>query len=369
MVVVPSITNQSTNINNVVNKISSHIPSHNFVFAIPNASINASSQNIFGGIIHSNAMGLLSMVFSFLFPLIIIIIILYLMIGYITNSKGIKESSSQYIRDFLFVVIFASIVNAFGFNIFYNILHIGYFFTQDFKMYNTISTTFISIWSVTVLLKLFILSIEHIIVGLISGPGINLIFAGLSASLQVGVTALISLLNTIITFSGDGFKITWIVLFLLSFAQLISITYLLPIGIVFIAIKPTKTIGASFIGVGIGLGFIFPIVTYIFTSVAFYIKNNFVIQTKLGPMTITQIGHQGITINSSHLLYALTTFVPGLGNILYIILFFQNMVIYVLFYFMIGTLIPGLSILMTIISITGISTYFGGSGSLPRIRI
>ena len=364
-------TTQSSYLSNNLHKIISHIPTQNYTFNISNSSIISSSQNTFGTITPASAMHILSMAFAVLFPLLIVIIILFLMIGYITNSKNIKQTALDHMRDFLFIIILAAIVNAFGFDVFYKILHIGYFFTQDFKMYHQISHIFLGIWLSTISTEMIIKGVEGYLVAWAGIPGVDYVVAGLSASLQVGVTALISLLSTIITFSFDGFKITWIVIFLLSFAQVVSITYLLPIGIVFRAFSLTKTVGAGFISLAIGLGFIFPIVTYIFTSVAFYIKNNFVIQTKLGPMTITQIGHQSIHINNIHLFYLfIGVATGGIGVMNYIFLFFQNIVIYTIFVFMIGTLVPGLSVLMTIISIAGMTSYFGGTGmGLPRIKI
>ena len=175
----------------------------------------------------------------------------------------------------------------------------------------------------------------------------------------------------------DGFKITWIVLFLLSFAQVVSITYLLPLGIVFRAFQPTKTVGAGLMALALSLGFVLPIVTYIMTWVAFYIKNNLVISTALGPMTINQIVTHPIQLDIASIvsgLVHLAPFGPGValaGSPIYIlIVYFKIILEYVLILFAMGTIIPGLSILLTVISITGMTSYFGGTGmGLPRIKI
>jgi len=365
--------------NHTLSNIISRIPSHNYTISISKYhTINTSSQNLFGSLAPANAMSVLPFAFSILFPLLVVLILLFLLIGYVTGSKSIKETASAHMKDLALIVILAGIVSAYGFNLFYNVLHIGYFFNQDFKMYNSLSADFFSVWSLSIFANSLIKGIEAQAVAWLTFPGIKEFFgAGIAAVVQVYAAAITGILDTIITFSLDGFKITWIVLFLLSFAQVVSITYLLPVGIVFRAFRPTKTVGAGLISLALSLGFVFPIVTYIMTWVAFYIKNNVVIPTALGPMTMNQISNHQFQLGTTSFVSALVHLSPfGSGFALagsplfVLILNFKLILEYILFLFAMGTLIPGLSILLTVISITGMTSYFGGAGmGLPRIKI
>ncbi len=374
-----SLSNASLS-NNTVSNILSRIPSHNYTLSISKYHvINTSSQNLFGNIAPGNAMSVLPLAFSILFPLLVVLILLFLLIGYVTDSKSIKETSSSYMKDLALIIILAGIVNAYGFNLFYNVLHIGYFFNQDFKMYNSLSTDFFSVWSLSVFTTSVIKGIEAQVVAWFTFPGVKeLGGAAIAATTQVYATAITGILDTIITFSLDGFKITWIVLFLLSFAQVVSITYLLPVGIVFRAFQPTKTVGAGLIALALSLGFVFPIVTYVMTWVAFYIRNYVPIWTPLGTVTMYQISHLQFHLSTTSitsafvhsLSYGGPLVVATASPIFLLIIFFKIMLEYVLFLFLMGTLIPGLSVLLTIISITGMTSYFGGAGmGLPKIKI
>ena len=356
---------------NVVANILQHvIPSQNYTISISKYHvINTSSQNLFGHMAPANGMSILSLAFSILFPLLVVLILLFLLIGYVTGSKSVKETASAHMKDLAIIIILAGIVNAYGFTLFYNILHIGYFFNHDFKMYNSLSSNFFSIWSGSVFLKAVVKGLESQIVTIAKLPVIVE-----EGGAEVAITAtvigniLAGVLSSIIPFALDGFKITWIMLFLLSFAQVVSITYLLPLGIVFRAFPPTKAVGAGLISLALGLGFVLPIVTYVFTAAAFYIKNNGVFQTVLGPMTMNQISNYPISISSAW--YIKMVLFPVHSTELAVLLPLKALLNYTIFLLMMGTVIPTISITVTMITIYIISSYLGGTKLfLPRILV
>lgn len=236
-------------------------------------------------------------------------------------------------------------------------------------MYNSLSVNFFSVWSVGIFIESIVKGLEAQILAIAELPGI--VEAG-GAELAITTTViggiLVSVLTSIISFALVGFKITWIVLILLSFAQVVSITYLLPVGIVFRAFPPTKAVGGGLIALALGLGFVFPIVTYIITSAAFYIKNNGVFQTVLGPKTMNQISHYPLSISSSGIINMFLF--PIHSTLSLILLPLKALLNYTIFLLMMGTVIPTISIIITSLSILVMSSYLGGGKIfLPKILI
>ena len=346
---------------NLSQKLFSQISSQNFTY-FSNSSINTSAQNIFGQITPANAMNILSLALTVLFPLLIVIFLLMLMIGYITDSKKLKEKALIHIKDVGLVIIIAIFVNIFGFNILYNWLHIGYFFNQDFKMYYNMSDTFIGLWTGGVGILMTVKGIGTLIIKDAMAPGVaETGGVAIALSTKAILLSIVSILNPFINYSLEGFKATWVVLFMLSFAQITSITYLLPIGIVFRGFTLTRTVGAGFISLAIGLGFIFPIVTYIITSAAFYIKNIGILHAFFGftSFSISSYWYMNIILYPVHL--ALMAIIIPLNSLLS----------YSIFLLLMATVIPIISVMLTSLSVIIMYSVIGGEGTIfiPKMFI
>ncbi len=322
-----------------------------------------------------------SLGFQILFPIVLILLLLYHAFARLIGTRDMVESSKNYLQDFGMVVVLAGIIAAFGFDLFYNILNLGWFYNECYRMYAEFRADIWGIYLTSTLLQAFTDAIvetlkaisnikgEFTILGFgATGRAPNIVFL-----LQLSITPLSSishLLGRLQGFAAEGYALCTLIIMLLRYSQMVSIPFLIPLGVLFRAFPFTRSVGAVLLALGIGFGFVFPIVTYALTYSAQYYMYHTPIQTPAGEMTLQQAKHYSMSLSPSDFISCAVNFLrfrkgcPAVQKVHTFVQIQETELINLLFFI---HLIPLMSLAVTVVGIMGMTMYFGGERLKMRV--
>ncbi len=319
-----------------------------------------------------------SLGFGILFPTVLILLLLYYGMARLIGSRDMIESAKSYLSDFGMVVALAGIVSAFGFEFFYNILNLGWFYTRCYEMYNGILYDLFGLYASETFLATLLKFVSETIkawgdlkikvsVKVASVSGSLPFIKGATQGVGLVLDTVIKNIQSLQKFTAEGFVVCSLIIMLLMYSQIVSIPFLIPLGTLFRAVPVTRSVGSVLLALGIGFGFVFPIVTYTLTYSGLYFINNMPVSTPAGPMTIAQAKHYTMTISPSDFLNpgCLTIFSCPAIQKLQAFLYLQTVEVVALLFFI--HLIPLMCLAVTVMGIIGMSIYFGGERLKIRV--